>query len=176
MTAETTLTTSGLWQTGPLVGSTMGSSCDLYPLRRERRSPDGESHWTIDRTDLRVITARQGGRRRWMLSCDTPQASRWLAANGLRNQAFNSRKELRRAFDAAAAIHPPPAYDRPQVRLRRQPDGSYRSDQGFTVHRAGREWELRNPRGARIGPTATLRTAAHTLTIFHAMAERSGQQ
>jgi len=176
MTGENMLRTSAFSTPARLVGSTVtADSRSLHPLRRARRSSAGDSHWTIDRTDLRIITARQAGRRAWLLSCDTPQAARWLAANSLLNQSFNSRRELLRAFDAAAALDPPPAFDRPHVALRRLPDGSYRSDLGFTVHRDGREWELRNPRGARMAATITLRTAAHTLTVFHALKTRAEQ-
>jgi len=88
----------------------------------------------------------------------------WLIDNQLRTTEFPSRKAALRAYEAAAAINPPPAAQ-PPARLTRAGDGSYRypGHPDIRIRRGDRGWEVTGLLGV---PTAHAASLTHVCTLI----------
>jgi len=96
-------------------------------------------HYRIDDTAISV----EGTQGSWELAPETPHAMDWLTGHGLLRAAFLTRRAALRAYQAAAALNPPPQGRKPR-RLDRVSAGRYRLF-GATVdrHPDGRSWVVR---------------------------------
>jgi len=118
-----------------------------YQLRRlhipygSRRDGGGHSTYLIDGTDIMVVA--RGATHTWTFQTDqTARPARdWLADHQLRHARFPTRAGAMRAFEAAAALNPPPAQ---QVTIRRVRRDGGRVD---LIDPAGRRRQARPYRG-----------------------------
>jgi len=100
--------------------------------------------WTIPGTDLSLLSNRDGHGWRFGMIRLTDDLEAWLTRHELADARFPRRKDLLRAYEAAAAIDPPPAESLP-VPLRRITAGRYEMPgRDITVTRTddGKTWNI----------------------------------
>ena len=132
-------------------------------------SNDGRRFWEIDGTALIVVVRGKGG---WWIArdggaceSDRHDTDRWLADSRLDCVRFPSRGQALRAYEAVAALCPPPPRTPPDVKLRYLAAGRYEHPPtGMKViRRPDRKWQIVKPDGEPIGSANTLAIAASIL-------------
>jgi len=134
--------------------------------------------WSIAGTDLTLI----GIFGIWRFVVVRPADSRanddWLKASNLKHAEFPTRAGALRAFDAAAAVQPPPTGS-PLPRLRRVKAGRYKCVDlpGVTIRSSGApdmRWEINGLPGTSTRFAATLPLAVEVIADHLALLEETG--
>jgi len=124
--------------------------------------------WTIPGTDLVILRSWDATGWRLTTSYIIETVEAWLNRHQLGEARFRRRKDLLRAYQAAAAIDPPPAQQRP-VHLRRIASGRYEMPDGnVTVTKTdrGQGWIINDGSGPLEHTARTLEEARAIIRLY----------